>query len=178
MRYSDQSDKVKEMINKIQEKEKIERENIKNVCDKKNKFVYALTEEELLECKVIYSNKEIDFVIKEFYYHKEEGLLMNCLYLLNEYKMLNQDSKCNAIYTILNKYFTIENCYDDYSYYYDDPDWNGFKIVEFIECPTQLKEMIKEKVVKIKAEKQKKMRIDYKQKADKQDKKIIDELEL
>ena len=38
--------------------------------------------------------------------------------------------------------------------------------------------MIKEKVVKIKAEKQKKLRIDYKQKADKQDKKIINELEL
>ena len=66
--------------------------------------------------------------------------------------------------------------YDEpYSSY---PEWDGFKIVSFIECPTALEEMIKEKVVKIKAEKQKQSRIDFKEKADKTDKKIIAELEL
>ena len=75
---------------------------------------------------------------------------------------------------ILNKYFTIRDSYYDRNY----PVWEGFTIVNFIEFPCQLEEMIKEKVVKIKAEKEKQSRINFKEKADKTDKEIIAELEL
>ena len=96
--------------------------------------------------------------------------------MLKEFKQTKQTSKCNAVYNILNKYFTIVNSYDDPNCRY--PEWDGFKVINFIECPTALEEMIKEKVVKIKSEKQKQSRIDYKEKADKTDKDIIAELEL
>lgn len=169
------------MIKKIQHKAETESENVAQAYHKKNSaslyYDEELTAKEQLQHKVIYSNEELDFVISN--YQGEFGdneLLKNCLYLLEEFKQTKQTSKCNAVYNILNKYFTIVNTYDEpYSSY---PEWDGFKIVSFIECPTALEEMIKEKVVKIKAEKQKQSRIDYKEKADKTDKEIIAELEL
>lgn len=162
-----------------------------------------LTDKEKLSNKVIYSNEELDFVINNYsglflkhkvIYSNEElnnfinnnselflnnDLLANCIYLLNEFKQTKQTSKCNAVYNILNKYFTIENSYCEiYSYPEDDVEWNGFIITDFVNCPTELKQMIKEKVEKIEAEKQKQSRFAYKEKADKIDKEIIAELEL
>ena len=169
------------MIKQIQNKITIEMNNVSKAHYKKNRnslfFDEELTAKEKLQHKVIYSNEELDFVISNYQgKFGDNELLKNCLYLLNEFKETKQTSKCNAVYNILNKYFTIKNTYDDpYSSY---PKWDGFEIVSFIECPTALEEMIKEKVVKIKAEKQKQSRIDYKEKADKTDKEIIAELEL
>lgn len=120
----------------------------------KNSVVYnkKLTDKELLKYKTVYSNKELDFVINNYKtkFNTNE-LLKNCLYLLKEFKDTKQVSKCNAIYKILNKYFSINNCYDDpYSRY---PEWIGFELVEFIKCPKALKETIEEKVILIKADK-------------------------
>lgn len=169
------------MIKEIKNKAKIESEHVAIAYHKKNSnscfYDEELTEKEKLQHKVIYNNEELDFVINNYQRNFDKNeLLENCLYLLKEFKQTKQTSKCNAVYNILNKYFTIENSYDDpYDRY---PEWDGFKIVNFIECPTALEEMIKEKVVKIKADKQKQSRIDYKEKADKTDKEIIAELEL
>lgn len=184
------------MIKTIKDKMEIERHNlIKEELKKEKKYIKihgkitdyeeledysSLTDKEKLSNKVIYSNEELDFVINN--YQGKFGnneLLINCLYLLNEFKQTKQTSKCNAIYNILNKYFTIENSYlDIYSYPEDYAEWNGFIITDFVKCPTELKEMIKEKVEKIEAEKQKQSRFAYKEKADKTDKEIIAELEL
>lgn len=188
--------KLKEdMIKKIQNKIEIENHNIREARYKKEKdyrknheeikdyedlYDIRLTDKEKLEHKVIYSNEELNFVINNYSgLFLNDDLLGNCIYLLKEFKQTKQNSKCNAVYNILNKYFTIENSYRDiYSYPEDYVEWNGFKITYFVECPTELQEMIKEKVVKIKAEKQKQSIIDYKEKADKTDKEIIAELEL
>ena len=169
------------MIDKIQKKVETENENITQAFYKKNRnsldYDKKLTAKENLQCKVIYSNEELDFVINN--YREKFGdneLLANCIYLLKEFKQTKQTSKCNAVYNILNKYFTIGNSYDDPHGRY--PEWDGFIIINFIECPIALEEMIKEKVVKIKSEKQKQSRIHYKEKADKIDNDIIAELEL
>lgn len=168
---------INERIKKETEYIKIHREmtDYEELEDYKN-----LTDKEKLSNKVMFSNEELDFVI--YNYQGKFGnneFLGNCLYLLNEFKRTKQTSKCNAVYNILNKYFTIENSYYDvYSYPEDYPEWNGFIITDFIECPTALKEMIKEKVEKIKSEKQKQSKFAYKEKADKTDKEIIAELEL
>ena len=169
------------MIDKIQKKVETENENIAQAFYKKNKnslvWDKELTAKEQLQCKVIYSNEELDFVINNYRgKFVDNELLANCIYLLKEFKQTKQTSKCNAVYNILNKYFTIGNIYDDpYARY---KKWEGFTIINFIECPIELEEMIKEKVVNIKSEKQKQSRIDYKRKADKIDKDIIAELEL
>lgn len=170
-----------DMIKTIQNKAEIESENIAKAYYNKNKnslcYDKDLTDKEKLQHKIIYSNEELDFVINnyqsKFNYNK---LLQNCLYLLKEFKQTKQTEKCNAVYHILNKYFTIKNTYD--SPYGHHPQWDGFKITYFVKCPKELEEMITEKVVKIKAEKQKQSRIDYKEKADKTDKEIIEQLEL
>ena len=184
------------MIKAIKDKMKIETNNLINEGMKKEKEYIKihgeitdyeeledfqkLTDKEKLSNKVIFSNEELDFVIKN--YRGKFGnneFLGNCLYLLNEFKQTKQTSKCNAVYNILNKYFTIENSYRDiYSYDEDYAEWDGLIITDFIECPTALKEMIKEKVEKIEIEKQKQSRLVYKEKADKTDKEIIAELEL
>ena len=184
------------IIKTIKDKIEIERHNLIKECRKKEEDYrkhheeitdyeeledyQKLTDKEKLSNKVIFSNEELDFVIKNYrgkFYNNE--FLGNCLYLLNEFKQTKQASKCNAVYNILNKYFTIENSYRDiYSYPEDYAEWDGFIITHFIECPTALKEMIKEKVEKIKIEKQKQSRLVYKEKADKTDKEIIAELEL
>ena len=135
-----------------------------------------LTAQEKLQHKTIYSNEELDFVINN-YQHKfrDNELLKSCIYLLEEFKQTNQTSKCSAVYTILNKYFTIVNCHNNHVYY---PEWDGFTIINFVKCPLVLKELIIEKALQIKSDKQKQLRTDYKQKADKSDKEIIAELEL
>lgn len=170
-----------DMIDKIQKKAETERENISQAFYKKNRnsldYDKDLTAKEMLQCKVIYSNEELDFVIDNYRgKFGDNELLENCIYLLKEFKQTKQTSKCNAVYNILNKYFTIVNYYDDPLGRY--PKWDGFRIIRFIKCPTALEEMIKEKVVKIKSEKQKQSRIEYKENADKTDKEIIAGLEL
>lgn len=178
----------------IQEKEEDYRKNHKEIIDYDEMEKYIkLTDKEKPQHKIVYSNEELDFVINNYQgkvflhqgqiFNTEElanaELLKNCIYLLKEFKQTKQTSKCNAVYNILNKYFTIENTYSEvYSLREDYIEWNGFKLTYFVKCPAELKEMIKAKVVKIKAEKQKQSIIDYKEKADKTDKEIIAELEL
>ena len=169
------------IIDEIREKAEEESKKMSIAYRKKNNeftcFEKELTTKELLKIKTIYTKEELDFVIDNYKIRETSNkLLKNCIYLLDEYKKTKQLSKCNAIYTVLNRYFTIINCYDDP--YDDDALWEGFDIYEYIECPTILEDMINDKVVAIKAEKNKKSRIKYREKADETDKEIIKELEL
>lgn len=169
------------MIEIIQNKVKIENENLSQALYKKNINSFfnneKLTDEESLQHKIIYSSEELDFVINNYRIKFEDNeLLENCIYLLNEFKQTKQTSKCNAVYNILNKYFTIANSYYDIGGRH--LEWDGLKIINFVRFPRQLEEMIKEKVIKIKVDKQKQSIIDFKEKADKTDKEIIAELEL
>ena len=134
------------------------------------------TEQEMVESKVIFTGEELEFVINNYkkVFDKNQ-LLENCIFLLNEYKQTNQTSKYNAVCSILNKYFTIENYYNDDPFRSLTPFWDGFKITTYIECPLGLEELIQDKVNKVKVEKQIK---EYKDSADKIDQKIIEELEF
>lgn len=181
---------------------------------KKYLSYYELTNEELLKNKVIYSNEELDFILYNYHdcFHFDEPILpyydeakigvngnlfKNCLYLINEFKQTKQDSKCNAVYNILNKYFTVQNAYeiglgysdtmypgmsiddmDDMYVYTDYSKWDGFEMTTFARCSDELEEMINAKVEKIKADKKRQKLIEYKEKADKEDKEIIEGLEL
>ena len=169
------------IINEIRKKAEEESTKVYIAYHKKNKdfscFENELTTKDLLKIKTIYTKEELEFVIDNYNIRATSNkLLKNCIYLLDEYKKTKQLSKCNTIYTILNRYFTIVNCYDDQ--YDDDALWDRFDIREYVKCPTTLKDMINDKVVAIKAEKNKQSRIKYKENADKTEKEIIEELEL
>ncbi len=169
------------IINEIRKKAEEQFDKMSFAYYEKNKDCIMcendLTTKDLLKIKTIYTKKELDFVIDNYNIRAtSHQFLNNCIYLLDEYKKTKQISKCDAIYTILNKYFTIINCYDDP--YNDHPLWEGFDICQYIKCPTILQDLINDKVVAMKAEKNKKARIKYKEKADKTDKEIIEELEL
>lgn len=169
------------IIDEIRKKAEEESTKVYIAYHNKNKdfscFENELTTKDLLKIKTIYTKEELDFVIDNYNIRATSNkLLKNCIYLLDEYKKTKQLSKCDAIYTVLNRYFTIVNCYNDP--YDDDALWNRFEIHEYAKCPTALKDMINDKVVEIKAEKNKKARIKYKENADNIDKEIIEELEL
>ena len=130
------------------------------------------TEQEMVESKVIFTGEELEFVVNNYNYKDaidKNQLLENCLFLLNEYKQTNQTSKYNAVCSILNKYFTVENyCVADA---FRNPYWVGFKITTYIESPLGLERQIQDKVNKVKLEKQVK---EYKDNADKIDQEIIE----
>lgn len=168
-----------DMIKTLMVKADKESEKISQLYYYKN-YAKELTKNELLKCKIIYTTTELDFVINNYVKQNTNNeLLKCCIYLLDKYKQTNQTSKCDAIYQILNKYFTIINCYSQYNYHDDvSEEWIGFSMNTFIKCPEELEEMIKEKAVQLKSKDQEKSRTKYKEKADITDKKIISELEL
>lgn len=137
-----------EIITQIKNKAEMESLNIAKAVCQKNR---ALTKEEVLQQKSIYTSEELDFVINNYQnQHESCEFLENCLFLLDKYKQTKQPSKCTAIYKILNKYFSIVNCYDEpFSNY---AQWEGFEIVPFMVRPTVLEDIVKKSVEKIKYE--------------------------
>ena len=172
-----------EIIKQIREKEAVENHDL-GIAYNKNDY-FDLSKTELYKHKANYSKEEIDFVINNYERKNKysgDKFLGNCIYLLDEYKMTKQTSKCNAIYKILKTYYSIDSYYDvddfrDYSLA-DRPEWKGFQLVVYYDVPAILKELINEKVIKIKSEKKNQSRIESKKKLEKKVQNIIGELEL